>query len=283
MANWIEKKDKFWESEFIESFERLQNKFNIDKKNLIGIYSPIFVNIQSSEKDDEKEDKEKKEIKDKSKNDKNEDLIAGYNMSQSDFITELPILKDYSKITSSMRNIIIFERYFVGEIYNYCKQQYSENDYITSLSQIRYQISIADLNGLKNDMSAVFDNGKIPITGPLFREQFDTNEIFTQEIYPNNYYCARINKIDTPVLVLLQDYTIGYCLCLIFDDYKGKMFTQWINNEDLKLLTNPIKIPSFSFSLKELIKEYNYLEKKLRILYSKNALSDIILSLNTIE
>ena len=283
MANWIEKKDKFWESEFIESFERLQNKFNIDKKNLIGIYSPIFVNIQSSEKDAEKEDKEKKEMKDKSKNDKNEDLITGYNMSQSDFITELPILKDYSKITSSMRNIIIFERYFVGEIYNYCKQQYNENDYITSLSQIRYQISIADLNGLKNDMSAVFDNGKIPITGPLFREQFDTNEIFTQEIYPNNYYCARINKIDTPVLVLLQDYTIGYCLCLIFDDYKGKMFTQWINNEDLKLLTNPIKIPSFSFSLKELIKEYNYLEKKLRILYSKNALSDIILALNTIE
>lgn len=49
------------------------------------------------------------------------------------------------------------------------------------------------------------------------------------------------------------------------------------------LLTNPIKIPSFSFSLKELIKEYNYLEKKLRILYSKNALSDIILALNTIE
>ena len=72
-------------------------------------------------------------------------------------------------------------------------------------------------------------------------------------------------------------------VALIFDDYKGKMFTQWINSEDLKLLNNPIKIPSFSFNYNELIKEYNFLEKKLRILYSKNALSDIILSLNRIE
>ena len=288
LANWIEKKDKYWESEFIESFERLQNKFNIDNKKLIGIYSPIFNNItnETNEKDAEKEnkidDKEKKEEKNK-KEDKKEDLIVNYNMSKSDFITELPQLKDYSKITSSMRNIIIFERYFVGEIYHYCRQQYNENDYVTSLSQIRYQIAIGDLNGLKNDMSAVFDNGKIPITGPLFREQFDTNEIFVQELYPNNYYCARINKIDTPVLVLFQDYTIGYCLCLIFDDYKGRMFTQWINSEDLKLLPNPIKIPSFSFNYNELIKEYNYLEKKLRILYSKNALSELILSLNKLE
>jgi hypothetical protein len=42
-------------------------------------------------------------------------------------------------------------------------------------------------------------------------------------------------------------------------------------------------MPSFSFNYKELIEEYNYLEKKLSILYSKNALSDIILSLNRIE
>ena len=283
-ANGIEKKDKFWESEFIESFERLQNKFNIDNKNLIGIYSPIISNINNEIEDNLKKDKKEEKNKDKNKdNNKIEDLIENYNISKSDFITELPQLKDYSKITSCMRNIIIFERYFVGEIYNYAKQQYSDMDYINALCQIRYQLSTCDLNGLKKDMSDVFDNGKIPITGPLFRELFDTNEIFVQEIYPNNYYCARINKIDIPVLVLLQDYSIRHCLCLIFDDFKGKMFTQWINSEDLKLLNNPIKIPSFSFNYNELIKEYNFLEKKLRILYSKNVLSDIILSLNRIE
>ena len=275
-ASWLEKNDRFWESEFIDAFERLQNKFNIDNKNLIGIYSPIFHDI-SRDKNIEIQ-KEKKENKKTS-----EDLIINYNMPKSDFISELPQLKDYSKITSSLRNIIIFERYFVGEIYNYCKQQYSEIDYINSLSQIRYQLSIGNLDGLKNDMSAVFDNGKIPITGLLFKDQFDTNEIFVEEIYPNNYYCVRYNKVDMPVLVLLQDYTIASCLCLIFDDYRGKMYTEWINNEEFKLLQTPIKIPSFSFNSKQLIEEYNYIEKKLRILYSKNSLFDIMLSLNQIK
>ena len=279
MANWLEKKDRFWESEFIEAFERLHNKFNIDDKNLIGIYSPIFHSI-NREKNLEINQKEKKENKNKNIS---EDLIINYNMPKSDFISELPQLKDYSKITSSLRNIIIFERYFVGEIYNYCKQQYSELDYMNSLSQIRYQLALGNLDGLKSDMSAVFDNGKIPITGLLFKDQFDTNEIFVEEIYPNNYYCVRINKVDTPVLVLLQDYTIASCLCLIFDDYRGKMYTEWINNEEFKLLQTPIKIPSFSFNSNELIEEYNYIEKKLRILYSKNSLFDIMLSLNQIK
>ena len=278
-ANWLEKKDRFWESEFIEAFERLQNKFNIDFKNLIGIYSPIFHHI-NREKNIEINQKDKKDASNKKSS---EDLIINYNMPKSDFISELPQLKDYSKITSSLRNIIIFERYFVGEIYNYCRQQYNEMDYMNSLSQIRYQLAIGNLDGLKNDMSAVFDNGKIPITGLLFKDQFDTNEIFVEEIYPNNYYCVRINKVDTPVLVLLQDYTIASCLCLIFDDYRGKMYTEWINNEEFKLLQSPIKIPSFSFNSNELIEEYNYIEKKLRILYSKNSLYDIMLSLNQIK
>ena len=154
---------------------------------------------------------------------------------------------------------------------------------MNSLSQIRYQLAIGNLDGLKNDMSAVFDNGKIPITGMLFKDEFDINEIFIEEIYPNNYYCVRNNKVDNAVLVLLQDYTIASCLCLIFDDYRGKMYTEWINNEELKLLQTPIKIPSFSFNSKQLIEEYNYLEKKLRILYSKNSLFDIMLSLNQIK
>ena len=278
-ANWLEKKDRFWETEFIDAFERLQNKFNIDNKNLIGIYSPIFHQI-NKEKTIEINQKEKKEDKNKKSN---EDLIINYNMPKSDFISELPQLKDYSKITSCLRNIIIFERYFVGEIYNYCRQQYNDNDYMNSLSQIRYQLAIGNLDGLKNDMSAVFDNGKIPITGMLFKDEFDINEIFIEEIYPNNYYCVRNNKVDNAVLVLLQDYTIASCLCLIFDDYRGKMYTEWINNEELKLLQTPIKIPSFSFNSKQLIEEYNYLEKKLRILYSKNSLFDIMLSLNQIK
>ena len=139
-ANWLEKKDSFWESEFIEAFERLQNKFNIDFKNLIGIYSPIFHNI-NREKSDEINQKNKKDNKDKKAPD---DLIVNYIMPKSDFISELPQLKDYSKITSSLRNIIIFERYFVGEIYNYCKQQYNEMDYMNSLSQIRYQLAIGN-------------------------------------------------------------------------------------------------------------------------------------------
>ena len=278
-ANWLEKKDRFWESEFIDAFERLQNKFNIDNKNLIGIYSPIFHDI-NREKNIEINQKEKKE--DKNKKSK-EDLIINYNMPKSDFISELPQLKDYSKITSCLRNIIIFERYFVGEIYNYCKQQYNENDYINSLSQIRYQLAFGNIDGLKNDMSTVFDNGKIPITGLLFKDEFDLNEIFVEEIYPNNYYCVRNNKVDNAVLVLLQDYTIASCLCLIFDDYRGKMYTEWINNEEFKLLQTPIKIPSFSFNSKQLIEEYNYIEKKLRILYSKNSLFDIMLSLNQIK
>ena len=67
---------------------------------------------------------------------KNEDLIEKYNISKSDFISELPQLKDYSKITSSMRN-------------NYAKQQYSEMDYINSLCQIRCQIAIWDLKWIK--------------------------------------------------------------------------------------------------------------------------------------
>ncbi len=277
-ANWLEKKDRFWESEFIDAFERLQNKFNIDFKNLIGIYSPIFHQINH-----EKSEIIQKEKKDNSNKKTSEDLIINYNMPKSDFISELPQLKDYSKITSSLRNIIIFERYFVGEIYNYCKQQYSEIDYMNSLSQIRYQLSIGNLDGLKNDVSAVFDNGNIPITGLVFRSQFDTNEIFVEEIYPNNYYYVRLNKVDTPVLVLLQDYTIASCLCLLFDDYRGKMYTQWINNEEFKLLQTPIKIPSFSFNSQQLIEEYNYIEKKLRILYSKNSLFDIMVSLNRIK
>ena len=226
-ANWLEKKDRFWETEFIDAFERLQNKFNIDNKNLIGIYSPIFHQI-NKEKTIEINQKEKKEDKNKKSN---EDLIINYNMPKSDFISELPQLKDYSKITSCLRNIIIFERYFVGEIYNYCRQQYNDNDYMNSLSQIRYQLAIGNLDGLKNDMSAVFDNGKIPITGMLFKDEFDINEIFIEEIYPNNYYCVRNNKVDNAVLVLLQDYTIASCLCLIFDDYRGKMYTEWINND----------------------------------------------------
>ena len=43
---------------------------------------------------------------------------------------------------------------------------------MNSLSQIRYQLAIGNLDGLKNDMSAVFDNGKIPITGMLFKDEF---------------------------------------------------------------------------------------------------------------
>ena len=278
-ANWLEKKDRFWETEFIDAFERLQNKFNIDNKNLIGIYSPIFHDINREKnivinQKDKKEDKNKKSA---------EDLIINYNMPKSDFISELPQLKDYSKITSCLRNVIIFERYFVGEIYNYCKQQYNDIDYINSLCQIRYQLALGNLDGLKSDMAAVFDNGKIPITGLLFKDQFDPNEIFVEEIYPNNYYCVRYNKVDIPVLVLLQDYTIASCLCLIFDDYRGKMYTEWINNEEFKLLQTPIKIPSFSFNSNQLIEEYNYIEKKLRILYSKNSLFDIMLSLNQIK
>ena len=106
-ANWIEKKDKFWESEFIESFERLQNKFNIDNKNLIGIYSPIISNINNEIEDNLKKDKKEEKNKDKNKdNNKIDDLIENYNISKSDFITELPQLKDYSKITSCMRNEI---------------------------------------------------------------------------------------------------------------------------------------------------------------------------------
>ena len=70
-SNWIEKKDKFCESVFIESFEHLQNKFNIYDKNLIGIYSPILYNTykesnSENEKKDKKEEKTETAIKKKS-------------------------------------------------------------------------------------------------------------------------------------------------------------------------------------------------------------------------
>lgn len=130
-------------------------------------------------------------------------------ISPNHFISELPQLKDYSKITSSIRNInvgfiqlflkdILQEKYIIMQSNNIVKW------IIYMHYQIRYPIAVGDLNGLKSDMSAsFFDNGKIAITGPLFREQFDTNEIFIQETHTNKYYCARINKNDIPVLVLL--------------------------------------------------------------------------------
>ena len=279
---WLEKEDNFWESEFIDSFERLYNNFTIDKD--IGIYSPLYRKKEAEKNvinDNNLNEQNKslnleKGINQNLKNNKNEDYITEYNLPSSSFISQLPKLTDYSKITSALKNIIIFERYLVGEIFAYCQKQYRDDEYINSLSQIRYHLSNGDVASAKSDINTIFDGNKTPTICPLPKEQFDAREIFREEIYPNNYYLAKFKGKEIPVLVLIQDNSINHALCLIYDDMKGKINSIWVNSDNLMFLEKQIKFSSSSFNSNELIEEYIYLEKKLSILYAKNALSNII-------
>jgi len=277
---WLEKEDRFWESEFIDSFERLYNNLTIDKD--IGIYSPLYRKKEEEKKiiEPKKEINENPNLKiEKIQNLKNEDYLTEYNLPSSSFISQLPKLTDYSKITSALKNIIIFERYLVGEIFAYCQKQYRDDEYINSLSQIRYHLSNGDIASARSDINTIFDGNKTPNICPLPKEQFDAREIFTEEIYPNNFYLAKFNGKEIPVLVLIQDNSINQALCLIYDDIKGKINSIWVNSDSLMFLERQIKFSSSSFNSSELIEEYIYLEKKLSILYAKNSLSNIIGSL----
>lgn len=73
------------------------------------------------------------------------DLVSKFTLPDSSYGSDLPRLTDLSKSTLAMKNIQIFERYIVGEIFNYCKSNYREHEYLNSLSQIRYHLASGDI------------------------------------------------------------------------------------------------------------------------------------------
>ena len=200
-----------------------------------------------------------------------------------------------SKFQTALKNIVNFDRYIVGEIFNYCKSQYRDDEYLNSLYQIRYHLSNGDTVSAKSDIYTIFDNNKVPLNMPLPRDSYDSKEITKEECFPGNYYLAKISNQflketqikglkmkggiginEIPVLLLLIDNSINQALVLYNDINYSRATTFWINLDDLTFLDTQIKVPANSFELSDLIKEFNYLEKRLRILFSKNILLKIM-------
>lgn len=283
---WLEKEDQFWEAEFIDSFERIYNK--IDSNSNI-IFSPMF-NIAPSNI----------AISPLPKLPTSTDVISNYNLPETNYVKQLPKLSDLSKVNTALKNIQIFDRYIVGEIFAYCKKQYTANDYFSSLAQIRNHLSNGDIENTMIDLRSIFDNNSMPTNIPLPREQYDSKEIMKEEIYPGNYYLAKIshkflNSCDihclkklssigvneVPVLVLIQDNAINHALVMINDEESGRMISFWVNSDHLMFLDRQIKLPASAFEFDALMGEYMYLEKRLKVLYAKNALSNIMMILAT--
>ena len=59
----------------------------------------------------------------KTNENKTNDLISKYNLPPSTYITQLPKISNYSQQTCNLKNIIVFERYLVPEIFAYCQNQ----------------------------------------------------------------------------------------------------------------------------------------------------------------
>ena len=292
-TKWLEKDDHFLETEFVETFERIYNI--IDSSSLL-IFSPTCNNELHNESANCESNLHNKNnsITDASGN----NIILNYNLPETNYVKQLPRLTDMSKRNSSLKNLIIFERYFVGEIFAYCTVHYKPHDYKHSLHQIRGRLSNGMVADAINDIHNVFDTRKTPVHVPLPKEQYDPKEITKEEIYPGNYYLAKLNnkcihfagintlkKLSTigvyevPVLVLLQDNAIKQALVLYIDDENNKAVTFWVNSDNLMFLETQIKFPSNPFELSLIVNEYTYLEKRLRVLYAKNILNKIMICL----
>jgi len=275
---WLEKEDQFWEREFIDSFERIYDR--IDKNSEL-IFSPIFHFTGDNLSENPIEYKKIN----------CNDLITKFNLPDSNYKKYLPKINDMSKFQTALKNIVNFDRYVVGEIFNYCKSQYRDDEYLNYLYQIRYHLSNGDIVSAKSDIHTIFDNNKMPQGLPLPRESYDNKEITKEDCFPGNYYLAKISNMllketkikglkvkgsigitDVPVLLLLIDNSINQALVLYNDVQYSRATTFWINIDDLTFLDTQIKIPANSFKITELFKEFNYLEKRLRILFSKKIL-----------
>ena len=280
----VRKEDTYWETEFIDAFERIYNKLDYNSDLL---YFPVF-----------QADFIPKDCKfnpiDYMKNE-NTDLITQFQLPESNYSRQLPKITDLSKCTIALKNLQNFDRYVVGEIFNYCNKQYRDDEYLNSLSQIRYHLSNGDVASAKGDINIIFDGNKTPAYMPMPKELYDLKEITKEECYPGNYYLAKLSRKfiresgikslikqgaiginEIPVLLLLHDNTINQALVMYTDHEFGKVYTFWTAIDTLMFLENQIKIPASSFRLSELLKEYKYLEKRLRILYSKNVFANIM-------
>ena len=277
---WLEKEDHFWEAEFIDSFERIYDK--IDLHSHI-IFSPVFDFSPSVA------------IAPNVKLVKDTDIISKFNLPETNYVKQLPKLTDLSKVNTALKNIQIFDRFIVGEIFAYCKKQYSAADYFNSLTQIRNHLSNGDIENTMIDLRSIFDNNSMPTHIPLPKEHYDSKEIMKEEIYPGNFYLAKlsskfinscaikcIKKLncigvnEVPVLVLLQDNAINHSLVMINDEECGKIFSFWVNSDNLMFLEKQIKLPASAFEMEALVGEYKYLEKRLKVLYAKNTLSNFM-------
>jgi hypothetical protein len=277
---WLEKENKYWEVEFIEAFERIYNRID---QNADFIYTPVFHFIGENTN---------LIPLDPSKTDTN-DLITKYQLPPSNYVRYLPKITDLSKCQTALKNIQNFDRYVVGEIFNYCKSQYRDDEYLNSLYQIRYHLSNNDITSAWTDINIIFDNNKVPPHMPLPKEYYDMKEIAKEECYPGNYYLAKLSSRfiresgikslikqgsvginEFPVLLLAHDNTFGLALVLYTDIEYGMVYTFWLPIDNLMFLEQQIKIPANSFSVEWLLNEFFYLEKRLRILYSKNILTN---------
>jgi len=276
---WLEKEDLFWEKEFIDAFERIYDRID---KNSDLIFSPVFHFTGDNLNNENPIEYKKIDCS---------DLITKFNLPDSNYKKYLPKINDMSKFQTALKNIVNFDRYIVGEIFNYCKSQYRDDEYLNYLYQIRYHLSNGDTTSAKSDIYTIFDNNKMPQGIPLPRETYDNKEITKEDCFPGNYYLAKIpnslikeTKIkglktkgnlginEVPVLLLLIDNSINQALVLYNDINYSQTTTFWINIDNLTFLDSQIKIPANSFKMSELLKEYNYLEKRLRILFSKKIL-----------
>ena len=279
---WLEKEDHFWEAEFIDSFERIYDKIDL---NSHIIFSPVFDFSPSASVT----------IAPNVKLIKDTDIISKFNLPETNYVKQLPKLTDLSKVNTALKNIQIFDRFIVGEIFAYCKKQYSAADYFNSLTQIRNHLSNGDIENTMIDLRSIFDNNSMPTHIPLPKEHYDSKEIMKEEIYPGNFYLAKlsskfinsceikcIKKLncigvnEVPVLVLLQDNAINHSLVMINDEECGKIFSFWVNSDNLMFLEKQIKLPASAFEMESLVGEYKYLEKRLKVLYAKNTLSNFM-------
>jgi hypothetical protein len=277
---WLEKEDTYWEIEFIEAFERIYNRIDT---NAELIYTPIFHFIG--------ENANFIPI-DPTKIDTN-DLITKYQLPVSNYVRYLPKITDLSKFQTALKNIQNFDRYVVGEIFNYCKSQFRDDEYLNSLYQIRYHLSNNDIPSAKADINTIFDNNKVPPAMPLPKETYDMKEIAKEECYPGNYYMAKLSPKfvrdsgikslikqssiginDFPILLLAHDNVFNQALVMYSDVEYGMVYTFWIPIDCLMFLEQQLKLPANSYPIDWLLGEFYYLEKRLRILYSKNLLTN---------
>lgn len=275
---WLEKEDLFWEEEFVDSFERIYDRLY---ENSDLIYSPVFHFAADVFEEHPIEYKKNEGL----------DLITNFNLPDSNYKKYLTKINDMSKFQTALANIINFDRYIVGEIFNYCKSQYRDDEYLNSLYQIRYHLSIGDTISAKGDINTIFDNNKMPQNIILPRDHYDNKEITKENCFPGNFYLAKLSNAflsdtkikglkkkenigiqEIPVLLLLIDNSINQALVLYNDINYSRAVTFWVNIDDLSFLDSQIKMPANSFKISELVKELNYLEKRLRILFCKNIL-----------